>query len=860
MEHLPRVLDPEHPDWEVPYLNAHGSHESHWDGGDFATFPERQGWDVEKLYGGHYKPAHTEEETSTMLQEWLYFGMLAEVLTRPINHAEFLRKTVKGQYVITTVLLEDYLYDWIDINRKMPKEVQDNNRRRAKKAIEITSYYINRNPSADRLSPLSRRHEDIIMSIRLLGHILGHWGTKHIWKSGNLMFLGIPTRSLAGVGDKEESMVYGFSGPGYASTNMMKERTRDWCPHDRRRLQETLSVSTVFYLSTMKSLEIGKDHQRCSEDVCYAYNVDPATYETSHADGCSKASCDFLEIPEKDLIEVIENNGLPLILIETTGEDVSISVVRWEAGMEFNAISHVWSDGLGNEPSNSLPKCQLLHIAAALRAKSNNCIEDVGDLEWRREKRPESLKDRVEEFDRRLKLLGKRAANVAFLGSRELVTKGFLEKPQYSRDPSFDHTEALKLQSIWGNQIEQAKNKPDQEESTAQTTAPETSEPQLQSHGPLLFWMDTLCIPKKLAFRKKAINEMSDVYEHAKSVLVLDSQIRRVPKAASSTEIMGRTMLSGWIRRLWTYQESLLATNLNFRVADGAVNYFDANFFSKISGNIILDDIFQRFPAGPTGVVSRLETRLDRYLILKKVVETLSWRSLSNPRDEVLVLCLLLHMGRDEINQVMNSPKEQRMQRFWSVQKRVPRGVIIWQGPRLPDDGFKWAPATLLTPLRKWREQPPYTPAQITTHGMLAKYIGWVFTVDISLEQSFYVWDKSGNAPLNVYPAHDETKTNKWVKGSRVTPQRYGVVVLSPVPERRYTYGALLSVYKEEGGTYYTNYVCQVNVERAKAGDTFEEKRFMAALSSGVETVVNAVRRFGAAAENEDREPSWCIG
>lgn len=73
------------------------------------------------------------------------------------------------------------------------------------------------------------------------------------------------------------------------------------------------AISTVFYLSTMKSLETGKDYRRCSKDVCYVYNVDPATYETLHADRCSKASCDFLEVAEKDLIEVIEREQRPSI-------------------------------------------------------------------------------------------------------------------------------------------------------------------------------------------------------------------------------------------------------------------------------------------------------------------------------------------------------------------------------------------------------------------------------------------------------------------------------------------------------------------------------------------------------------------
>lgn len=82
-----------------------------------------------------------------------------------------------------------YLHDWSDQTRKLPKEVKDRTRRRAKEAIEVTSYYINREKSADHLSPLSDKHNDIIMSVLLLGAVLGRWGMKYIWKSV-IMLLG----------------------------------------------------------------------------------------------------------------------------------------------------------------------------------------------------------------------------------------------------------------------------------------------------------------------------------------------------------------------------------------------------------------------------------------------------------------------------------------------------------------------------------------------------------------------------------------------------------------------------------------------------------------------------------------------
>lgn len=77
----------------------------------------------------------------------------------------------------------------------------------------------------------------------------------------------------------------------------------------------------------------------------------------------------------------------------------------------------------------------------------------------------------------------------------------------------------------------------------------ESDRTQLEAQQPsshtYLLWMDTLCVPKIREYRKKAITEMLDVDTHAKSVVVLESQIRRAPSVASIKEILGQGMLSG---------------------------------------------------------------------------------------------------------------------------------------------------------------------------------------------------------------------------------------------------------------------------------------------------------------------------
>lgn len=214
-------------------------------------------------------------------------------------------------------------------------------------------------------------------------------------------------------------MLYGFSGPQFASTEMMRSRTSSWCPYDRRRLQVTSSVSTVFYLSCMKSPAVGKDHRQCSDEYCGAYTIDPSTYETKHTQWCDKIDCPNVIAAEEDLIRALQNEKLPLTQLEVNASDISLKAVEWEDDMQFDALSHVWSDGLGNEKENSLPRCQLIEIVEVLRSKSTESIGESRDAALYWGKQPTSYKNRAKEFDKIVAKLQRNHWKLPCLGLRK---------------------------------------------------------------------------------------------------------------------------------------------------------------------------------------------------------------------------------------------------------------------------------------------------------------------------------------------------------------------------------------------------------------------------------------------------------
>ncbi|KAK0236550.1 hypothetical protein EDD85DRAFT_576878 [Armillaria nabsnona] len=83
------------------------------------------------------------------------------------------------------------------------------------------------------------------------------------------------------------------------------------------------------------------------------------------------------------------------------------------------------------------------------------------------------------------------------------------------------------------------------------------------------FWMDALCVPEKRDLRKRAIGLMAETYRNADAVLVIDSGIRSCSVFAPLEERLLHIISSGWMQRLWTLQEALLARKLIFEFADG---------------------------------------------------------------------------------------------------------------------------------------------------------------------------------------------------------------------------------------------------------------------------------------------------
>ncbi len=174
------------------------------------------------------------------------------------------------------------------------------------------------------------------------------------------------------------------------------------------------------------------------------------------------------------------------------------------------AISHVWSDGLGNPHQNSLPLCQLEHL-----------YDLLGDRLW------------DEWYD-------------------------MAENPDDFGYDDEGTNKAIDALNAGFKRIVPGLKK--------------IIEPVRNFRGrPLSIWIDTLCVPLEPRYRKIAIARMQDVYAKAVFTAVLDSELRTIRyRTCQPEEILLRIGLSGWFRRAWTFQEGVLAnTRIRVLFAEG---------------------------------------------------------------------------------------------------------------------------------------------------------------------------------------------------------------------------------------------------------------------------------------------------
>ena len=335
---------------QIPYLPQY-SWES-WGTEGFLGIPRKHGF---LDHAGKFKPQHDTSNMASMLQAWLFFGVLAKGIGRAFKVQDFVKQDELGQDVITLAPLKKRRVSRGQMAMKIEMEME----------LKI----INFRPS----------------SLAHLPHVF------EVWHSIMWLYEVLATRSSMNASQMStKGSAFGdFDIPPdpFQKKSLSQLDRTQWCPFNRRRLQ-SLQSCTLRYVTSIprQSFPPFLTHRNCSENACTGNAIDVETIQTRHVN--ENYSCSFIGVSPSDLASICREGSIPLVEIRPSGSQsqkltdrkeihnsshsIDISVRPWTPSSRFTAISHVWSHGLGNQQSNSLPICQLKKLALAVDRASHS--------------------------------------------------------------------------------------------------------------------------------------------------------------------------------------------------------------------------------------------------------------------------------------------------------------------------------------------------------------------------------------------------------------------------------------------------------------------------------------------------------
>jgi hypothetical protein len=396
---------------EIPYLCAGNQ----YDNGSTLTYHYRRGWTDADVHDPR-KTGKVDAELGEFFQNWFFFGLLRDVLGFQIDPSDFIQENGAGVSVLTTKRLPDYIKRWYSQERKLPANEKQ---RHAEKAANALSCVCNimHDWNVHDTSPID---DWMALYLIMLGQYLEHLLKMVFSDIANIEFssdrnlldpLQLLTRpeifsqqprgeifaSVYNNFDPSQmhfrSLWYGHDRlwPTIGYKSLQARMVADgWCPSDVQRLCSTLMVYGVYAASMLKPPGSEKllenvveeksvlskvpapvpafrdncllsQHQQCSQFKCEAYEIDERNYETKHVSaGCL---CNHLEADTSRIVRFLDRGQIPLMQIGR-----GVRIVPAKSGSQYVAISHVWSDGLGNPKANSLPACQLIRLAVQCKA------------------------------------------------------------------------------------------------------------------------------------------------------------------------------------------------------------------------------------------------------------------------------------------------------------------------------------------------------------------------------------------------------------------------------------------------------------------------------------------------------------
>lgn len=370
MDHIPLPTQNCRPHPEIDYICSRDFSLAKFP--SFQTYPERYGFDPAALVQSMDFSPLEEKEADSLMQEWLFFILLADVfrivgivlkLDDFIRPGEARYDGEPARKVVITEHLYRYLQEWHRIERSTLERASAQIETRAR-GIEVLKLLKHAQGANDNLLREGNKYI--------------HVGPFGFWLISLLETLHHTAHLIyAPVLSPQESLnltLYIPPAPWLARRML----GHGWCPNEIGRLHHLLSNSGVYFASSMQLPDESRSfhHSRCDEYQCQIDNIDRDTYESKHR--CQSGSCPHIGPDMREVNALLSTGKIPVVRSKSCTPADRLASVELEVTsfdlVPYTAISHVWSDGRGNLAANTLPECQILHLSALVQDLSPKSI------------------------------------------------------------------------------------------------------------------------------------------------------------------------------------------------------------------------------------------------------------------------------------------------------------------------------------------------------------------------------------------------------------------------------------------------------------------------------------------------------
>lgn len=332
-----------------------------------------------------------------VFQAWLFFGLLAEFFQQQVNPLDFV---LDGAVDLNRDESHAYFSNWAARIASMSQDEREAELSRIVTLLEVAFFSVD---AYDCPSYESQTLDRVALSIKMLINLLlrvaeeicspafvpsnSNW--QWSWAGYAVHGFGVTSRNdrltrlrtqptkarshLAGA-VRECKPLHGVAdhdangGPCRAARYLLVLFSEaGWCSHQSRN-----ACLSYDYLAAnmLASFGPGPDssperHRGClAHPRCVALNTSEENYPYWHVDddGCSP-----IKVSRAEVSRIINEGGVPIISISAHADDLDLKVIKCTPWTTYTAISHVWSDGLGNPNDNSLFACQLYRLRSMIR-------------------------------------------------------------------------------------------------------------------------------------------------------------------------------------------------------------------------------------------------------------------------------------------------------------------------------------------------------------------------------------------------------------------------------------------------------------------------------------------------------------